>query len=327
MEEFINIVNDSRNCIDIDEKITNLLIDVSGGNLKSAMQLIKELKFQDDVSCNIKEQIKKQLSLLVLQKSIEYDVDATSLLLSKRKEEISYLDDSINLLKEKADEGSAIAQYMLGECYENGIGVTQDDDKAYSLFLSASALGNHQAIYKLALMHRDRKFSISLLNEIKDDSNDVTWAKATLAMLRFLGEKTSGISIKEAIEILSNHEATHFFADLCFVLSYYYTMGEYVDEDTERGYDYLQKAVDSLGNGGRAEGLLFMTFVLKLDLLGFWDKVQKDFDDVTKFDDKPIDNFLYIIDHVINPQIEEYKKCNENKTSIDTQAHKVSDPL
>ena len=139
MEEFINIVNDSRNCIDIDEKITNLLIDVSGGNLKSAMQLIKELKFQDDVSCNIKEQIKKQLSLLVLQKSIEYDVDATSLLLSKRKEEISYLDDSINLLKEKADEGSAIAQYMLGECYENGIGVTQDDDKAYSLFLSASA--------------------------------------------------------------------------------------------------------------------------------------------------------------------------------------------
>ena len=60
-------------------------------------------------------------------------------------------DEAVKLFQSLADEGFATAQYILGVCYCNGVGLPKDDVKASELFLKAAGQGNADAQYELGV--------------------------------------------------------------------------------------------------------------------------------------------------------------------------------
>ncbi len=61
--------------------------------------------------------------------------------------------ESVNKLKSFANNGSVIAQALLGLCYEQGIGVKIDKAKASDFYRMAASRGNESAYYSLKRMY------------------------------------------------------------------------------------------------------------------------------------------------------------------------------
>ena len=60
---------------------------------------------------------------------------------------------SINSLKSKAKQGKATAQYLLGVCYADGIGVEANIDKAIDLYTQSGNMGHSEALHTLSLIY------------------------------------------------------------------------------------------------------------------------------------------------------------------------------
>ena len=307
MDTLKTIIKEADGNIVLNDKTTELILEASNGNSNSAKELVDNVVFSKATNEETKNQILKQLALLALDMCIEQGKSALSLLYINN-DVVPYISDLISFLHEKAEKGYDVAQYILSVCYEDGIGVDKDGEKAYSLCLNAAASGHHEAIYKLALLHRDRKFSIALLNEIKDDDDETSWARATLSMLKFLGAKNVEIGYKEAIELLRYHIVTPHFPAICFTIGYCYTMGTYVDEDKNVGSEFLHKAVERLKAGGKAQELVLIVNAMNLDLIKYMNKLKEDFDDITQFDYQPLEDLFYIVEHIMEPEIQKLKK-------------------
>ena len=55
--------------------------------------------------------------------------------------------------KKEAEQGNAIAQYILAYMYEEGVGIKQDKQKAFYWYTKAAEQGLAEAQYNLALMY------------------------------------------------------------------------------------------------------------------------------------------------------------------------------
>ena len=62
-------------------------------------------------------------------------------------------DGAVALLKERVKEGDTDAMWMLGTCYEFGIGIEQDIEQAEKLYQQSSDGGNE--IGKFFVSHKD----------------------------------------------------------------------------------------------------------------------------------------------------------------------------
>ena len=60
--------------------------------------------------------------------------------------------EAISLLERAADGLSASAMIQLGRCYEVGIAVQADADKAFDWYWAGARLGSPEACYRLGLM-------------------------------------------------------------------------------------------------------------------------------------------------------------------------------
>jgi TPR repeat protein len=58
--------------------------------------------------------------------------------------------EAVRLYRLAADQGGAIAQYLLGRCYENGTGVGEDHAEAVRLYQLAADQGLAEAQQSLA---------------------------------------------------------------------------------------------------------------------------------------------------------------------------------
>ncbi len=61
--------------------------------------------------------------------------------------------DQIELIIKSADEGSVLAQTLLGFCYEKGLGVKENKKSAVSFYRSAAQRGNESAYFSLVRMY------------------------------------------------------------------------------------------------------------------------------------------------------------------------------
>ncbi|GET04746.1 kinase-like domain-containing protein [Rhizophagus clarus] len=61
------------------------------------------------------------------------------------------------LFKQSAERGFSGGVMMLGYCYDKGIGITVDKQKAFELYQNAANLGDHVAQKNLVLMYEKRK--------------------------------------------------------------------------------------------------------------------------------------------------------------------------
>ena len=66
---------------------------------------------------------------------------------------VSFSSINVEQLAQKAKSGDVNAIYQLGYCYENGIGVTVDNKKAFDLYNKAAHLGSEDAKLSLELMN------------------------------------------------------------------------------------------------------------------------------------------------------------------------------
>ena len=61
--------------------------------------------------------------------------------------------EDLDTLRERAEQGDAIAQFNLGVMYDNGRGVTQDYARAIAWYKKAAEQGNASAQFNLGLMY------------------------------------------------------------------------------------------------------------------------------------------------------------------------------
>lgn len=61
--------------------------------------------------------------------------------------------EDFKILRQRAEEGDAEAQYMLGDRYLNGEGVTQDASEAVKWLRKAAEQGNDEAQFALGLTY------------------------------------------------------------------------------------------------------------------------------------------------------------------------------
>ena len=78
-------------------------------------------------------------------------------------------EEAFKLYRILAEQGDARAQYMLGICYENGIGVAKDKTKAVRWYRKAAEQGNAEAQYSLGICY-DLGIGVA-----KDKAEAVRW--------------------------------------------------------------------------------------------------------------------------------------------------------
>jgi len=64
------------------------------------------------------------------------------------------MDKAFKRYKESVDKGYSKGSYILGYCYENGIGTNIDKEKAFNLYKIAAKEGNRDANKSLVLMFK-----------------------------------------------------------------------------------------------------------------------------------------------------------------------------
>ena len=61
--------------------------------------------------------------------------------------------DTLDHLKQMAEEGNAVAQFKLGQHYDNGIGIDQDFSEAMRWYRAAAAQGVVEAHYNIGVLY------------------------------------------------------------------------------------------------------------------------------------------------------------------------------
>lgn len=134
---------------------------------------------------------------------------------SKEKSKKVAFPEMINFFSEAAREGHPIAQYYLGLCYQKGIGVVVNTNKAIENFDAAAKQGQVRAQYHLGMLHLDNHNFKEAVKHLKSAADKFPAAQYEYGKCLFEGrgvakDKAAGIAqIRKAAEN-NNGEAQNY---------------------------------------------------------------------------------------------------------------------
>lgn len=152
----------------------------------------------------------------------------------------------VQLLQKAAEAGSSDAMTDLAECYSEGVGVEEDEDRSFELVKKAADLGNARALFMLGLVsyaseeeypqYYDKEKGLECLQ--KAASKNFPDAIGYLAMI-YLQEEDFDKAFFWAQKgaMIDNAEAL-------YALGLMYSNGFKVEENLTKGFEYLKKAAD-----------------------------------------------------------------------------------
>lgn len=120
-------------------------------------------------------------------------------------------DPNVEELKQKAEDGDAVAQYQLGKCYDEGKGLTQDSAAALAWYRKAAEAGQPDAQFMVA-----NAYAYGIQIE-QDYDNALAWYRKAA-------------------------EQGHYEAQYSLGMSYHYGIG--VEEDEKEAATWYQQAAD-----------------------------------------------------------------------------------
>lgn len=138
--------------------------------------------------------------------------------------------EAINAYHQAANQGDMTALYNLGAIHSKGLGVDSNWELAWDYFVKASELGDSDAMYQCG-----RALAKGCVT--KSNKTAAEWFKGAME------------GFKRNIEEFSCHHS-------CLMMAKMLIKGKYVDQDEEKGLEYLHKSIE--GDYAEAQGLLFM---------------------------------------------------------------------
>ena len=301
--EIKKVIDAIKGHIIINEKVTNQILDIIKMDVCSACDFAKEVEFKESVDDETKNRLRERIFLLALEMCIDDDQPAMDIIKYANERKDPILKTLIEKTKERAEEGNGMAQYMMGCCYEGGIGLEKNQEKARSYYLSAAAEGNRGGtsyISNEAYHRRDIKYSIALLQDLANKGDDI--AKCALSCMTIMNEKLAGTDKTKAIKELRENPTTKRVLDMAFIVSYYYLMGEFVEEDENTGFEFLHISANLVDKSTKEQGrhLLETCLLLKFKLDILLRKLREKADNVIDYNEHPLDDFLKVFEFMMN---------------------------
>ncbi|MCL7421844.1 MAG: hypothetical protein M8364_13155 [Methylobacter sp.] len=158
-------------------------------------------------------------------------------------------DSAFAWLKKAAEQNHAEANYWLGQCYQNGIGVEQNEGLAFGCFRIAAEQGLAESQYSLACCYFEGK-EIEQSDELgmqwceKAAEQGIASAQYRLAQCYFDGgcvEKNNELALNWLKKSAKNYYAK---AEAQFCLADCYAQGVGVEKSDEQAYAWYTKAAD-----------------------------------------------------------------------------------
>lgn len=300
----------------INEKVTNQILDIIKMDVDAACDFAKEVEFKDSVDDETKNRLRERICLLAMEMCIDDDQPAMDIIEFVYKRKDPFLKTLIEKIKERAEAGNGMAQYMMGCCHEKGIGLEKNPEKARSYYLSAAAKDNHGGTYyiaKEAYHHRDMNYSIALFHDLANKDDDI--AKCALSYMTIMNEKNAGTDKTKAIKELRENPTTKKLLDIAFLVSYYYLMGEFVEEDEVTGFEFLHISAHLVDKSTKEQGhhLLETCLLLRFRLDILLRKLREKADNVIDYNEHPLVDFLKILEFMMN----DINKNKENNETLD----------
>ena len=155
--------------------------------------------------------------------------------------------EPLKIIREKMNQGSVHAQYLLGRAYEEGRGLAKNDAEALRLFTAAAELGDRQARYRMAMAHWNGELTkpvtgyglkIYLKDEIAAGDPDLNYM---LALAHWEGSKFLDVD-KPLSAQFYKVAADHGSAAGCARLADMYFMGDAVEQDFNKSVQLARKA-------------------------------------------------------------------------------------
>lgn len=166
-----------------------------------------------------------------------------------------------SIFREAAEQGDPVGQYVLGKLYLAGLGVPQDDEKAYGWLAQAAEQELMQAIETLAALtaggrgvEANTSAAIRLFERAAEaGSIDAPYHKAMLMM----GQTQPGAADDAAIIALLKESASRGSAAACIQLGVLCASGERLAQD----YDKAARFYASAAKLGSVDGLFNLAFL------------------------------------------------------------------
>ena len=155
----------------------------------------------------------------------------------------------INKLTELANQGVAIAQYNLGVCYNNGLGVLEDPYKAAQWFFKAAQQADGDAQFASGRLYLEGR-GVPQTDDAARKWFEVAAQHGHAASQNQMGylylhgacgvEKNPMIAMHWWLESAENG-----FPEAMFNLAIWYAKGECLEPDEQAAIEWLHKAVDA----------------------------------------------------------------------------------
>ena len=175
IDEIKEVIDVIKVHIIINEKVANQILDIISMDVFAACEFAKEVEFKESVDEETKNRLRERILLLAMEMCIDGDQPAMDIIEFAYERKEPFLKTLIEKTKERAEAGNGMAQYMMGCCYEEGIGLEKNLEKARCYYLSAAAENNHGGtsyIAKEAYHRRDKKYSIALFQDFVPDGRE-----------------------------------------------------------------------------------------------------------------------------------------------------------
>lgn len=303
IDEIKEVIDVIKVHIIINEKVANQILDIISMDVFAACEFAKEVEFKESVDEETKNRLRERILLLAMEMCIDGDQPAMDIIEFAYERKEPFLKTLIEKTKERAEAENGMAQYMMGCCYEEGIGLEKNLEKARCYYLSAAAENNHGGtsyIAKEAYHRRDKKYSIALFQDLADKDDNI--AKCALSYMTIMNEKLAGTNKKKAIIELRENPTTKKLLDIAFIVSYYYLMGEFVEEDEDTGFEFLHISANLADKSPKEQGrhLLDTCQLLQFKLDILLHKLSEKADNVIDYNEHPLDDFLKVFGFMMN---------------------------
>ena len=303
IDEIKEVIDAIKGHIIFNEKVTSQILDIIKMDVYAACEFAKEIEFKESVDGKTKNRLRERIFLLALEMCIDDNQPAMDIIEFANERKEPFLKTLIEKTKERAEAGNGMAQYMMGCCYKEGIGLEKNQEKARSYYLSAAAEDNRGGtsyIATEAYHRRDKKYSIALFQDLANKDDDI--AKCALSYMTIMNEKLAGTDKTKAIKELRENPTTKKLLDLAFIVSYYYLMGEYVDEDEDTGFEFLHISANLVDKSTKEQGrhLLETCQLLQFKLDELLHKLREKSDNVIDYNEQSLDDFLKVIEFMMN---------------------------
>lgn len=158
-----------------------------------------------------------------------------------------YLDDedyemAVKWLRKAAEQEHADAQFNLGRCYQNGLGVPQDYNEAVKWYQKAAEQGDASAQTNLGLCYLGGDGVPQDINKAIEWFQKAAEQGHWVAQFN-LGNQYFGVDIEKAVEWY-HKAAEQGYADAQVKLAWCYLKGYGVPEDMNKAIEWFQKAAD-----------------------------------------------------------------------------------